>query len=205
MGAAAQGMAYAAESGEQADAWPGRLQTSTFAGLRGLTHWIRAGHGPAGGVSVWAAGTFITTTCIALPATVGAVGLRGTERPALPCGAIASGQRHALIVDELPSLLDLRVIYWAADGRASVDAAASHRGRRTSRRYADGRMCSMRCETAGGRSSLRDRHPHPVADLGSVRRGSPNSKLVARISPAIRSRWVARPVGPLGRAPTSPR
>ena len=54
--------------------------TVTFAGVRALTHWIRAGHGPSGGgVSVGGKHFHHYNIGIALLATVAAVGLRGTE------------------------------------------------------------------------------------------------------------------------------
>lgn len=61
---------------------------------------------------------------IALLATVAAVGLRGTETQRHhPAAAVAFGAANALIVDELALLLDLEDVYWAADGRESVDVA----------------------------------------------------------------------------------
>ena len=40
-----------------------------------------------------------------------------------PAAAIAFGSANALIVDELALLLDLKDVYWAAEGRESVDVA----------------------------------------------------------------------------------
>ena len=55
-----------------------------------------------------------------------AVGLRGTERQRRhPAAAIAFGSASAIIVDDLALLLDLKDVYWANDGRESVDAAVS--------------------------------------------------------------------------------
>ena len=52
------------------------------------------------------------------------VGLRGTERQRRhPTAAIAFGSANAMIVDELALLLDLKDVYWAREGRQSVDAA----------------------------------------------------------------------------------
>ncbi len=113
------------EPGEQATVLAWGAFTITFAGLRGLTHWIRAGHGPSGGgISVSGRHFHHYNLGIALLAAVGAVGLRGTEQERHhPAAAIAFGSANALIVDELALLLDLKDVYWAADGRKSVDAA----------------------------------------------------------------------------------
>jgi hypothetical protein len=52
------------------------------------------------------------------------VGLRGTERQRRhPGAAIAFGAANAMIVDELALLLDLKDVYWATEGRKSVDTA----------------------------------------------------------------------------------
>jgi hypothetical protein len=57
-------------------------------------------------------------------AGVAALGLRGTERQRHhPAAAIAFGAANALIVDALALLLDLKDVYWATEGRESVDAA----------------------------------------------------------------------------------
>jgi hypothetical protein len=113
------------EPGEQATVLAWSTFTVTFAGLRALTHWIRAGHGPSGGgVSVGGKHFHHYNLGIALLATVAAVGLRGTERQRHhPGAAIAFGAANAMIVDELALLLDLEDVYWATEGRESVDAA----------------------------------------------------------------------------------
>jgi hypothetical protein len=113
------------EPGEQATVLAWSTFTVTFAGLRGLTHWIRSGHGPSGGgMSVGGTHFHHYNIGIALLAGVAAVGLRGTERQRRhPAAAIAFGSANALIVDELALLLDLKDVYWATDGRESVDAA----------------------------------------------------------------------------------
>ena len=115
------------EPGEQATILAWSSFTVTFAGLRGLTHWIRAGHGPAGGgVSVGGKHFHHYNIGIGMLATVAAVGLRGTERQRRhPAAAVAFGAANAMIVDELALLLDLEDVYWAADGRESVDAAVA--------------------------------------------------------------------------------
>ena len=113
------------EPGEQSTVLAWSAFTVTFAGLRALTHWIRAGHGPSGGgMSVGGKHFHHYNIGIALLAGVAAVGLRGTERQRRhPAAAVAFGSANALIVDELALLLDLKDVYWANDGRKSVDAA----------------------------------------------------------------------------------
>jgi hypothetical protein len=113
------------EPGEQATVLAWSAFSVTFAGLRALTHWIRAGHGPSGGgMSVGGKHFHHYNIGIALLAGVAAVGLRGTERQRRhPAAAVAFGSANALIVDELALLLDLKDVYWANDGRKSVDAA----------------------------------------------------------------------------------
>ena len=111
------------EPGEQATVLAWSAFAVTFAGLRALTHWIRAGHGPSGGgMSVGGKHFHHYTIGIALLASVAAVGLRGTERQRRhPAAAIAFGSANAMIVDELALLLDLKDVYWAKQGRISVD------------------------------------------------------------------------------------
>ena len=113
------------EPGEQATVLAWSTFTVTFAGLRGLTHWIRSGHGPSGGgMSVGGKHFHHYNIGIALLTGVAAVGLRGTERQRRhPAAAIAFGSANALIVDEVALLLDLKDVYWATEGRESVDAA----------------------------------------------------------------------------------
>jgi hypothetical protein len=113
------------EPAEQATVLAWSTFAVTFAGLRALTHWIRAGHGPSGGgMSVGGKHFHHYNIGIALLASVAAVGLRGTERQRRhPAAAIAFGSANAMIVDELALLLDLKDVYWANDGRESVDAA----------------------------------------------------------------------------------
>ena len=115
------------EPGEQAAVLAWAAFTVTFVGLRGLTHWIRAGHGPSGGgMSLGGRHFHHYNIGIALLSTVAAVGLRGTERQRRhPAAEIAFGSDNAMVVDELALLLDLKDVYWATDGRESVDAAVA--------------------------------------------------------------------------------
>jgi hypothetical protein len=99
--------------------------TGTFAGVRALTHWIRDGHGPSGGgMSVGGRHFHHYNIGIAGLAVIGAVALRGHERHRRhPLTAAAYGSAVALVVDELALLIDLKDVYWAREGRTSVDAA----------------------------------------------------------------------------------
>ncbi len=113
------------EPGEQATVLAWTSFTLTFVGLRALTHWIRSGHGPSGGgISVGGKHFHHYNIGIGMLATVAGVGLRGTETQRRhPAAAVAFGAANAMIVDELALLLDLKDVYWAADGRESVDVA----------------------------------------------------------------------------------
>jgi hypothetical protein len=91
------------QPGEQATVLAWAAFTSTFVGLRVLTHWIRAGHGPSGGgIKLGGKHFHHYNIGIALLAGVAAVGLRGTERQRRhPAAAIAFASARAMIVDEL--------------------------------------------------------------------------------------------------------
>lgn len=99
--------------------------TVTFAGVRALTHWIRDGHGPSGGGMSMGGNHFHHYNIgIAGLAAIGAVTLRGREEHRHhPLTAATYGSAIALIVDELALLIDLQDVYWARQGRTSVDAA----------------------------------------------------------------------------------
>jgi hypothetical protein len=113
------------EPGEQATVLAWASFTLTFLGLRGLTHWIRAGHGPSGGgIKLGGKHFHHYNIGIGMLATVAGVGLRGTEEQRRhPAAAVAFGAANAMIVDELALLLDLKDVYWAREGRESVDVA----------------------------------------------------------------------------------
>ncbi|PPJ27002.1 hypothetical protein C5E45_22050 [Nocardia nova] len=111
--------------GERSAVWAWAAFTATFGTTRALTHWIRAGHGPSGGgLSLGGKHFHHYNIGIATLAAVGLVALRGTERARRhPVVATSYGAGSALIVDELALLLDLEDVYWAREGRTSVDAA----------------------------------------------------------------------------------
>jgi hypothetical protein len=96
--------------------------TGTFAGLRALTYSIRAGKGPFQNISVGGEHLHHYMWGIGLLSGVGAVAVRGEERQRRhPAVAVSYGAGLALIVDEFALLLDLKDVYWARQGRISID------------------------------------------------------------------------------------
>jgi hypothetical protein len=140
------------EPGEQVTVLVWSTFTVTFAGLRALTHWIRAGLGPSGGgMSLGGKHFHHYNLGIALPASVATVGLRETERQRHhPAAAIAFGAANAMIVDELALLLDLEDVYWATEGaKASTPRSGSSlRAARSLPACRSGRTHAARCGTS---------------------------------------------------------
>jgi hypothetical protein len=100
--------------------------TGTFGGVRGVTHAIRDGKGPFRNLSVGGEHLHHYMWGIGLLAGVGAVAVRGDERVRRhPATALAYGVGLALIMDEFALLLDLKDVYWAKQGRISVDLAVT--------------------------------------------------------------------------------
>jgi len=96
--------------------------TGTFAGLRALTYSIRVGKGPFRNISVGGEHLHHYMWGIGLLSGVGAVAVRGEERHRRhPAVDVSYGAGLALIVDEFALLLDLRDVYWARQGRISID------------------------------------------------------------------------------------
>ena len=96
--------------------------TATFAALRGITYSIRAGRGPFRNLSLGGEHVHHYLWGIGLLAGVGAIAVRGDESLRQhPVVAVSYGSGLALIVDEFALLLDLRDVYWARQGRISVD------------------------------------------------------------------------------------
>jgi hypothetical protein len=96
--------------------------TATFTGLRALTYSIRAGKGPFRNISVGGEHLHHYIWGIALLSGVGAVAVRGDEEHRRhPAVAVSYGSGLALIVDEFALLLDLKDVYWARQGRISID------------------------------------------------------------------------------------
>src|SRR5271170_2779840 len=96
--------------------------TTTFTAVRGITYAIRAGKGPFRNLSVGGEHLHHYMWGIGLLAGVGGVAVRGEERHRRhPATAITYGSGLALIVDEFALLLDLKDVYWAKQGRISID------------------------------------------------------------------------------------
>jgi len=96
--------------------------TGTFSGVRGITHAIRAGKGPFRNLSVGGEHLHHYMWGIGILAGVGAIAVKGEEKLRRhPATALAYGVGLALIVDEFALLLDLKDVYWAKEGRVSVD------------------------------------------------------------------------------------
>ena len=96
--------------------------TVTFAGLRALTYSIRLGKGPFRNVSVGGEHLHHYMWGIAQLSAVGAVAVRGDEAHRRhPAVAVSYGSGLALIADEFALLLDLKDVYWARQGRISID------------------------------------------------------------------------------------
>ncbi len=100
--------------------------TTVFGAVRGVTHAIKAGKGPFRNLSLGGEHLHHYMWGIGMLAGVGAVAVRGTEELRRhPVTAVAYGGGLALIVDEFALLLDLKDVYWAKQGRISVDVAIS--------------------------------------------------------------------------------
>lgn len=99
----------------------------TFGTVRVITHALRRRDtisGGSGGIVIAGRHLHHYNLGILTLAIVGGIAVRGEEtRRQHPAFAWAYGTGVALIVDELALLLDLSDVYWANDGRVSVDAA----------------------------------------------------------------------------------
>ncbi len=96
--------------------------TVTFAAVRVITHAIRAGRGPFKNLSMGGEHLHHYMWGIGLISGTGGVAIFGQQqRHRHPLVALAYGAGLALIVDEFALLLDLQDVYWAKQGRISVD------------------------------------------------------------------------------------
>jgi hypothetical protein len=96
--------------------------TVTFGAVRGITYSIKEGRGPFGNLSVGGEHLHHYMWGIGLLSGVGGIAVHGEDKQRRhPAVAIAYGTGLALIVDEFALLLDLRDVYWAKQGRISVD------------------------------------------------------------------------------------
>jgi hypothetical protein len=99
----------------------------TFGSARVITHALRRRDevsGGSGGIVIAGRHFHHYNIGILALAIVGGIAVHGEEaRRRHPVMACSYGGGAALIVDELALLLDLSDVYWANDGRVSVDAA----------------------------------------------------------------------------------
>jgi hypothetical protein len=96
--------------------------TVTFGAVRGITYSIRKGEGPFHNLSIGGAHLHHYMWGIGMVSGVGGVAVHGEDaRRRHPGVALAYGAGLALIVDEFALLLDLKDVYWAKQGRVSVD------------------------------------------------------------------------------------
>ena len=96
--------------------------TVTFGAVRGITYSIKDGKGPFRNLSVGGQHLHHYMWGIGLLAGVGGVAVHGEdEQRKHPAVSISYGVGLALIVDEFALLLDLKDVYWAKQGRISVD------------------------------------------------------------------------------------
>jgi hypothetical protein len=110
------------DSGQQSALISWLAFTTTFGTVRGITHAIKAGKGPFRNLSLGGEHLHHYMWGIGMLTGVGAVAVRGTEELRRhPATALVYGVGLALIVDEFALLLDLKDVYWAREGRVSVD------------------------------------------------------------------------------------
>ena len=99
---------------------------TTFGTARLITHGIRGGWLPVGNVSAGGKHLHHYNLGIGILAGIGLIATQGDKKlvghPALAC---AYGVGAALIADEFALLLDLEDVYWAEEGRVSVDLSLS--------------------------------------------------------------------------------
>ncbi|WP_236653226.1 hypothetical protein [Streptacidiphilus melanogenes] len=94
----------------------------TFGAVRLITHGIRGGWLPWGNISAGGRHLHHYNIGIATLAGVGLVAVRGDAKfTGHPGVGAAYGVGTALIADEFALLLDLQDVYWAKEGRVSVD------------------------------------------------------------------------------------
>jgi hypothetical protein len=96
--------------------------TTTFGAVRGITYAIRSGKGPFRNLSVGGEHLHHYMWGIGMVSGVGGVAVHGDDaRRRHPIVALSYGAGLALIIDEFALLLDLKDVYWAKEGRISVD------------------------------------------------------------------------------------
>jgi hypothetical protein len=100
--------------------------TATFIAVRGITYAIKDNVGPFRNVTLGGEHIHHYMWGIGLVALAGGIALQDQDEGD-PHTALATmyGVGSALIVDEFAELLDLQDVYWAKQGRLSVDVAVS--------------------------------------------------------------------------------
>ncbi|MDX3771399.1 MULTISPECIES: hypothetical protein [unclassified Streptomyces] len=97
---------------------------TTWGAVRFITHGIRGGWLPLDNLSAGGRHLHHYNIGIATLAGIGLIAVRGDERAVgHPAVAAAYGVGTALITDEFALLLDLQDVYWAKQGRLSVDVS----------------------------------------------------------------------------------
>ncbi|MFJ9588627.1 hypothetical protein [Streptomyces acidicola] len=97
---------------------------TTWSTVRLITHGIRGGWLPWGNISAGGEHLHHYNIGIAMLAGIGLIAVRGDEQAVgHPVVAAAYGAGTALITDEFALLLDLQDVYWAKQGRLSVDVS----------------------------------------------------------------------------------
>jgi hypothetical protein len=98
--------------------------TATFIGVRGITYAIKDNVGPFHNVTLGGEHIHHYMWGIGMVTLAGGLALQDRDvGPAREALAVMYGSGAALIVDEFAELLDLQDVYWAKQGRLSVDVA----------------------------------------------------------------------------------
>src|SRR5207302_10907887 len=96
----------------------------TFAAARFITHGIRGGWLPVHNIVRGKRHVHHYNLGILMLMGVGLIAIRGLDRHSRhPVTAASYGAGAALVADEFALLLDLEDVYWAREGRISVDVA----------------------------------------------------------------------------------
>lgn len=107
---------------QRAALWAWLGFTATFGAVRAITYTIRDGRGPFRNLSIGGEHLHHYMWGIAMLTAVGAVAVGGEDRSRHhPAVAVTYGSGLGLIIDEFALLLDLQDVYWAKQGRISVD------------------------------------------------------------------------------------
>jgi hypothetical protein len=110
------------EPRERSVLWSWLGFTATFGAVRAITYSIRRGGTQFHNVSIGGIHLHHYMWGIGLVSAVGALAVAGCEDLRRhPLTGVAYGSGLALIVDEFALLLDLKDVYWASQGRVSVD------------------------------------------------------------------------------------